>query len=88
MNHVHLIAGRSGSEMNAMDALILPGLTDSRPPIIEKVSLFDQNWNEIETGPPHSRIKLTGKIRVVARAYDQADGNSDRRRLGLYRLGY
>ncbi len=25
MNHVHLIAGRSGSEMNALDALVLPG---------------------------------------------------------------
>jgi DNA-binding beta-propeller fold protein YncE len=25
MNHVHLIAGRSGAEMNALDALILPG---------------------------------------------------------------
>ncbi|MBK9527060.1 MAG: hypothetical protein IPO41_01755 [Acidobacteria bacterium] len=38
MNHVHLIAGRSGSEMNALDALILPGISDSRPPVIEKPS--------------------------------------------------
>ncbi len=88
MNHVHLIAGRSGSEMNALDALVLPGLTDSRAPTIEKVTLFDESWREIETTSPNSRIKLTGKTRVVVRAFDQADGNSERRRLGLYRLAY
>lgn len=88
MNHVHLVAGRSGQEMNALDALILPGLSDSRPPTIEKVTLFDENWREIETGGEKSRIKLTGKIRVTVRAYDQVDGNADRRRLGLHKLGY
>ena len=88
MNHVHLIAGRSGSEMNALDALIFPGLTDSRPPTIEKVSLFDENWNEIETRGNASRIKLSGKTRIVVRAFDQTDGNSDRRRLGIYEAGY
>ncbi len=88
MNHVHLIAGRSGYEMNALDALIWPGLKDSRPPTIEKVSLFDENWREIETEASKSRITLTGRVRVTARAYDQKDGNSERRRLGLYRLGY
>lgn len=88
MNHVHLVAGRSGAEMNALDALILPNLTDSRPPVIEKVSVFDQNWKEIETGKANSRISLSGKSRIVIRAYDQIDGNSERRRLGVYRLGY
>ncbi|MFM9903904.1 MAG: hypothetical protein ACKVQJ_04950 [Pyrinomonadaceae bacterium] len=88
MNHVHLIAGRSGSEMNALDALVLPNLTDSRTPVIEKISLFDENWRGIETAAGQSRIKLTGKTRVVVRAYDQADGNSERRRLGVYKLGY
>ncbi len=88
MNHVHLIAGRSGSEMNALDALTLPNLTDSRFPTIEKVTLFDENWREIETRSKDMRIKLSGRIRVVAKAYDQTDGNSERRRLGLYRLGY
>ncbi|MEP6787247.1 MAG: hypothetical protein ABJB40_02365, partial [Acidobacteriota bacterium] len=88
MNHVHLIAGRSGSEMNALDALILPNLTDSRPPTIENVTLFDQNWREIETGGKDQRIKLSGKTRIVVRAYDQADGNSERRRLGVYKIGY
>ncbi|MFN0280158.1 MAG: hypothetical protein ACKVRN_16395 [Pyrinomonadaceae bacterium] len=88
MNHVHLIAGRTGFEMNALDALAFPNLTDSRLPSIEKVSLFDENWQEIETGGQNSRIKLTGKTRIVIRAYDQTDGNSERRRLGVYRIGY
>ncbi len=88
MNHIHLIAGRSGAEMNALDALIFPNLTDLRPPTIEKVSLFDENWGEIETAAKNTRIKLTGKTRIVVRAFDQADGNSERRRLGVYRIGY
>ncbi|MFN0141796.1 MAG: hypothetical protein ACKVQW_17110 [Pyrinomonadaceae bacterium] len=88
MNHVHLIAGRSGSEMNALDALALPNLTDTRPPTIEKVALFDENKREIETRTTASRIRLAGKVRIVARAFDQIDGNPERRRLGVYKLGY
>lgn len=88
MNHVHLIAGRNGSEMNALAALDLPGIADSRPPVIEKVSIYDQNWLPVETVSPGTRIKLTGNVRVVAKAYDQVDGNSERRRLGIYKAGY
>lgn len=88
MNHVHLIAGRSGSEMNALDALIFPGLADSRPPVIDEVTLFDESWHQIETTPADPRIKLSGKAHIVVRAFDQTDGNSDRRRLGVDKLGY
>ena len=88
MNHVHLIAGRSGSEMNALDALKLPGISDSRPPVIEKVSIYDQNWNLVETVSDRSRITLTDKLRIVVRAYDQVDGNAERRRLGVFSAGY
>lgn len=88
MNHVHLIAGRSGSEMNALDALTLPGITDTRPPVIEKVSLFTETWQALGEGRPPTPIVLSGRVRIVARAFDQMDGNPDRRRLGVYRLGY
>lgn len=88
MNHVHLIAGRSSAEMNALDALILPGISDNIPPTIEKVTLFDENWHQIETAPTNSRIKLAGKTRIVVRAYDRMDGNAERRRLGIYSAGY
>lgn len=82
-NHVHLIAGETGAEMNALDALRLPGAEDTIAPKIEKVQIFGENWNEIksnETG--------RGRLRIVARAFDQMNGGSSRRRLGVYRLGY
>lgn len=89
MNHVHLIAGRSGAEMNALDALTLPGVSDSIAPVIEEISLFDPNWNLVgETKSETARIKVSGKTRVVVRAYDRMDGNAERRRLGVYSLGY
>ncbi len=84
-NHVHLIAGRSGSEMNAIEALILPNLSDSVSPTIEKISLFDENWQPIVESP---RIKLISKTRIAVRSYDQMDGNASRRKLGVYRIGY
>lgn len=87
-NHVHLIAGRTGAEMNALDALILPGISDAVAPRIEKVSLFDENWTPFETEKPNSRITLSGKTRVVLRGFDQMSGNESRRKLGIYRLGY
>ncbi len=88
MNHVHLIAGPSGDEMNALDALILPGVSDKIPPVIEDIEIFDENWRPIETETASKRIKLAGKIRVVVRAFDRMDGNPERRRLGVFRLGY
>lgn len=88
MNHVHLVTGRRGNEFNALDALDLPGISDSRKPTIELVSFFDENWNEIETGKDSPRIKLAGKARIVVKAYDQMDGNADRRRLGVFKFGY
>jgi hypothetical protein len=88
MNHVHLIAGPSGGEINALAALELPGIKDSIAPTIESATVFDQNWAPVETKGAGGRIKLAGKYRVVARAFDRMDGNSDRRKLGVYKLGY
>jgi sugar lactone lactonase YvrE len=88
MNHVHLIAGRSGAEMNALDALIFPGISDTLAPEIEKVSLFGENWQEFETESVNERIKLTGRTRIVVRAFDRMDENSNRRKLGVYKIGY
>jgi sugar lactone lactonase YvrE len=89
MNHVHLVVGRSGHEMNALSALTFPGMTDSIAPAIQEAHLFDENWKQLgETKKGESRINVSGKIRIVVRAYDRMDGNADRRRLGVYRLGY
>ena len=89
MNHVHLIAGRSGNEMNALTALILPGIRDTIAPVIEDIHLVDENWKPlVETQKGNSRITVRGKVRIVARSYDRMDGNAERRRLGVFRLGY
>lgn len=89
MNHVHLVAGRSGAEMNALDALNLPDVSDKIAPTVETVSLFDENWQLInETSNANARINLNGKTRVVVRAYDRMDGNAERRRLGVFKIGY
>lgn len=88
MNHVHLIAGRPGREMNAIEALALPGISDDRAPTILGVRLYDADWRSIETSKTPARIKLAGKVRIVLRAYDQMTGNSERRRLGLFRAGW
>lgn len=88
MNHVHLIAGPSGDEMNALDALILPGISDSRPPAIDSVSLVTSSGTVVETKSGQARIQITDKTRILVRAYDQVDGNPDRRRLGVYQAGF
>ncbi len=88
MNHVHLIAGSSGAEMNALDALIFPNIADTIAPTIENVAMFDENWNELKSENSDKSIKLSGKTRIVARAFDRMDGNGANRKLGVYRLGY
>ena len=67
----------------------LPYVSDKIAPTIEKVALFDEHWQPLgETRNADSRIKLNGKTRVVVRAYDRMDGNAERRRLGIYKIGY
>lgn len=98
--HVHLIAGPTGGEVNALAALELPGVKDTVAPLIEKdgVRLFNREWQELraaaapkggkgKTGDDDP-IQVEGDVRIVVRAFDQMDGNAKRRRLGLYRLGY
>lgn len=88
MNHVHLVVGYPGREMNGLGASGLPGIEDSRIPVIEKVELYRENWQLLETRDGEDRITVNGRVRVVAEAYDQMDGNPDRRRLGVYAVGY
>lgn len=103
LNHVHLIAGPASSEVNALAALQLPGISDTVAPTIESVSLLLETGARIDLPapttvpattkrkvppPPAEPPTVQGRVRVVVQAYDQADGNARQRRLGLYRLGY
>ena len=88
MYHVHMNLGPSGAELNPL-ALPFPGFTDGRAPTIEAdgVLVFDESGTRLnERGG--GRAVLRGKVRLVVDAFDQADGNQARRRLGLYKLGY
>ncbi len=92
LNHVHLIAGQWGNEFNALSVLRLPGLTDTVPPIIEAVAIADEQ-NKIlfdlaaKKNDP-AQLSSGARLQIFVRAYDQADGNAKRRRLGVYRIGY
>lgn len=89
-NHVHLIAGPTGGEMNALAALELPGVADTKPPVIEGVDFYGPDWQPLKPAKlsKDSDLPVQGKVRIVVRGYDQMDGNAARRRLGLYQLGY
>lgn len=90
LNHVHLVAGPPAAEVNALSALRLPGLSDTVPPVIEEVVLTDSSGatfgREGEKG--REMVTVSGRARIIVRAYDQMDGNASYRRLGPYRLGY
>ncbi len=85
MNHVHLTIGVSGYECNPLEVLSLPNVSDKIAPTIEKVELFDKDWNKVET---EKIPQLSGKVRIVVEAFDRMDGNPQRRKLGVYRVGY
>lgn len=88
MYHVHLIVGPSGAEINPL-ALSPIGFKDTIAPTIEKdgVQLFDESGTRL-TEKDRGRLIVHGRARIVVDAFDRTDMNSDRRRLGLYSLGY
>lgn len=88
MYHVHLNYGPWGAEANPLQ-LPFVGFRDSVAPRIEPggVYLFDRAGNKIGE-KRDGRIVVRGDMSIVVDAYDQADGNLARRRLGLYQLGY
>lgn len=88
MYHVHLIVGPSGGEINPL--LLSPvGFKDDIPPTIEKdgIRLFDEAGVRFAKAA-NGRLIVTGRVRIVVDAFDRTNMNADRRRLGLYRLGY
>lgn len=87
LNHVHLVVGPTAGEINALAALRFPGITDTIAPVIENVTLLDENWQPF-TVEKNKPPVIRGRLRIIVRAYDQADGNAAYRRLGLYKLSH
>ena len=87
-NHVHLNVGWPGEEVNPL-RLRLSQFSDTIAPTIAArgVHFFREDWTPV----PRVRGKpptVSGRVRIVVDAWDQADGNRPNRRLGLYALGY
>lgn len=85
--HVHLGLGPHAGEVNLL-RFSLAQFTDRVKPTIPArgISLVDE-W-----GTPFrarkGRLEVTGRVQIVAEAWDQVDRNERRRRLGVYSLGY
>jgi len=88
MYHVHMNIGPPGAEINPL-SLSPVGFSDSISPTIEKdgIQLLDSSGTRI-TDKRGDRLLVSGPVRIVVDAFDRNDMNPDRRRLGLYKLGY
>ncbi|HEV2834955.1 MAG TPA: hypothetical protein VGW58_06540 [Pyrinomonadaceae bacterium] len=88
MYHVHLNVGPPGAEINPL-TLSPVGFKDDIPPQIEKngIQLFNESGQEL-TEKQNSRLLVNGRVRIVVDAFDRTNMNGNRRRLGLYMLGY
>lgn len=86
--HVHLNVGWPGEEYNPLDFRLVQ-FEDHVPPTIVRggVRVFREDGTPV-TARSGGRLAVDGRVRVVVDAWDQADGNEARRRLGLYALGY
>ena len=88
MYHVHLNVGPPGGEINPL-SLSPIGFKDTIPPTIEKdgIQLFDSSGARLKE-KQGDRLIVRGSVRIVVDAFDRTNMNAERRRLGLYKLGY
>lgn len=88
MYHVHLNVGPPGGEINPLSLSPL-GFSDTIAPTIEKdgVQLFDASGARLRD-KQGDRLVVRGSVRIVVDAFDRTNMNAERRRLGLYKLGY
>ncbi len=86
--HAHLNVGWPGEELNPLRFRMV-GFEDTVPPTIARrgVRVIGEDGLLI-TRRERNRLVLHGRVRIVVDAWDQVNGNTARRRLGLYRLGY
>ena len=86
--HVHLNVGPWNAQANPLE-FAFAGLTDTIPPVIEPDGIevrspSRERFEEVRDG----RLVVFGDVDIVVTAFDRMDGNAERRRLGLYRVGY
>ena len=87
--HVHLVNRPPAGELNPLQ-LGFSGFSDDVAPRVEAIALVDANEQRLVKKKGRRLLvpRGAGPLAIVADAYDQADGNVKRRRLGLYKAGY
>jgi hypothetical protein len=85
-NHVHLNVGWPGEEINPLRFRLVQ-FEDSVAPTIAAIHVFTLGGERLKAGRREPLV-VDQPVQVVVDAWDQADGNKERRRLGLYELGY
>lgn len=88
MYHVHMNVGPPGRETNPL-SLSPVGFSDKKAPTIERdgIQLLNEAGQRL-TDKQNDQLVVGGKLRIIVDAFDRADMNPERRRLGLYKLGY
>jgi sugar lactone lactonase YvrE len=88
LSHVHLDVGPRGAEVNPL-AFGLPAFQDTVPPVIPAggIDLYDEGGTRL-TERTKGRVIVSGRVSIVAEAFDRANGNTPSRRLGVYSIGY
>ncbi len=86
MYHVHMNVGPPGAEINPL-SLSPVGFVDDKTPTIESIQVFDSSGSEFKDKQA-DRLLVNGAVRIVVDAYDRTNLNPERRRLGLYKLGF
>src|SRR5262249_2729548 len=87
-NHVHVNVGWPSEEYNPL-LFRLVRVEDTITPTIPRggIRVYDESWRR-QTTRVQNRLLVSGRVRVVIDAWDQADDNTPSRRLAPYELGY
>lgn len=86
MAHVHLWMGVSGYGLNPL-LLGLRDFRDTVAPSIGSIEIHDANDQRLAQRQAGRLLLPRADLSLVVDAWDQVDGNQQRRRLGLYSLG-
>lgn len=90
MFHVHLNYNPAGQVINPL-SLSFTGFKDELAPQINGIQIVDRTGQTLSKKKHDRQLVIArslGAVSIVVDAYDQADGNAKRRRLGLYQAGY
>lgn len=87
-NHVHLGVGWPGDDHNPLGLRLLRFADTIAPTIAARGILLATEQGQPVTARARGRVMVSGRVRIVVDAWDQADGNVPWRRLGLHTVGY